>query len=193
MTEFTEILQAIDSGNPEAADRLLPLVYNELRMLAATHLAQEKPGQTLQPTALVHEAYLRLIGGANPEQWNSRGHFFGAAAVAIRRILIDKARQKGSLKRGGNFIRQELHDNLPPSLPAPQEDLLALDDALKKLSSDHPQAAELVQLRYFAGLTLPEAAETLDISERTAGRLWSFARAWLRREIENNLAPENNS
>ncbi|KAA0137012.1 sigma-70 family RNA polymerase sigma factor [Gimesia chilikensis] len=193
MTEFTEILQAIDSGNPEAADRLLPLVYNELRMLAATHLANEKPGQTLQPTALVHEAYVRLIGGANPEQWNSRGHFFGAAAVAIRRILIDKARQKGSLKRGGNFIRQEMHDDLSPSLPAPQEDLLALDDALKQLACEHPQAAELVQLRYFAGLTLPEAAETLDISERTAGRLWSFARAWLRREIENQLTSEKNS
>jgi RNA polymerase sigma factor (TIGR02999 family) len=189
MSEFTEIMQAIEAGDPQAADRLLPLVYDELRRLAATHLASEQPGQTLQPTALVHEAYLRLIGGANPEQWNGRGHFFGAAAVAIRRILIENARRKQSQKRGGGFMRHELHDDLPPSLPEPQEDLLALDEALQKLAGVHSQAAELVQLLYFGGLTLPEAAETLDVSPRTAGRLWAFARAWLRREIEGDGTP----
>lgn len=186
MSEFTEIVQAIEAGDPLAADRLLPLVYDELRKLATAHLASEQPGQTLQPTALVHEAYLRLIGGANPEQWTGRGHFFAAAAVAIRRILIENARRKQSLKRGGAFIRRELHDELSRSLPEPQEDLLALDEALQKLSSVHPQAAELVQLLYFAGLTLPEAAQSLGVSPRTAGRLWAYARAWLRREIEGN-------
>lgn len=186
MSRFTEIVQAIEAGDPLAADRLLPLVYDELRKLAAAHLAREQPGQTMQPTALVHEAYLRLVGGANPQHWNGRRHFFAAAAVAIRRILIENARRKGSLKRGGRFVRHELHDELPPSLPQPQEDLLALDEALHKLSVAHPQAAELVQLLYFAGLTLPEAAETLGVSPRTAGRLWAFARAWLRREIEGN-------
>jgi RNA polymerase sigma factor (TIGR02999 family) len=123
MGEFTEILHALEDGDPSAADRLLPLVYDELRQLAATHLANEQPGQTLQPTALVHEAYLRLVGGANPEPWNGRGHFFAAAALAIRRILIDNARHKRSLKRGGGFVRREI-DDLPLSLPEPQEDLL---------------------------------------------------------------------
>lgn len=193
MSEFTKIVKAIEAGDPLAADRLLPLVYDELRKLAAAHLANEQPGQTLQPTALVHDAYLRLIGGANPEQWNGRGHFFAAAAVAIRRILIENARRKGSLKRGGRFTRQELHDDLPPSLPQPQENLLALDEALQKLSGVHPQAAELVQLLYFAGLTLPEAAATLGVSPRTAGRLWAYARAWLRREIEGGSAADENS
>ncbi|HWL28025.1 MAG TPA: sigma-70 family RNA polymerase sigma factor [Burkholderiaceae bacterium] len=186
MSEFTEIIQAIEAGDPLAADRLLPLVYGELRKLAAAHLANEQPGQTLQPTALVHEAYLRLVGGANPEQWNGRGHFFGAAAVAIRRILIENARRKQSLKRGGDFLRQKLRDDLPPSLPEPQEDLLALDEALQKLAGINPQVAELVQLLYFGGLTLPEAAHTLNVSPRTAGRLWAYARAWLRREIEGD-------
>ncbi len=193
MSKFTEILQAIEAGDSLAADRLLPMVYDELRKLAAAHLASEQPGQTLQPTALVHEAYLRLVGGANPEQWNSRGHFFAAAAVAIRRILIENARRKRSLKRGGGFSRQELHDDLPPSLPEPQEDLLALDEALQKLSTVHSQAAELVQLLYFAGLTLPEAAQTLGVSPRTAGRLWAFARAWLRREVEGSSTTGENS
>jgi RNA polymerase sigma factor (TIGR02999 family) len=183
VSEVTEIMHAIEAGDPSAADRLLPLVYDELRQLAATHLAKEKPGQTLQPTALVHEAYLRLVGGANPEQWNSRGHFFAAAAVAIRRILIDNARRKRSLKRGGQFVRQEL-DELPLALPEPREDVLALDEALRKLEVADPQAAKLVQLLYFAGLTLPEAARTLGVSPRTAGSLWAYARAWLRREIE---------
>lgn len=192
MSEFTEILQSIEAGDSLAADRLLPLVYDELRKLAAAHLAGEQLGQTLQPTALVHEAYLRLVGGTNPECWNGRGHFFAAAAVAIRRILIENARRKRSLKRGGGFARQELHDDLPPSLPEPQEDLLALDEALQKLSGVHPQAAELVQLLYFAGLTLPEAAEAISVSPRTAGRLWAFARAWLRREIEGGSATAEN-
>jgi RNA polymerase sigma factor (TIGR02999 family) len=183
VNEFTEIMQAIEAGDPLAADRLLPLVYEELRKLAAAQLAHERPGQTLQPTALVHEAYLRLVGGAEPRPWDSRGHFFAAAAVAIRRILIENARRKQSLKRGGKFVRREL-DDLPPELPEPREDLLALDEALRKLAAAHPQAAELVQLLYFAGLTPPEAARTLGVSPRTAGRLWTYARAWLRREIE---------
>ena len=183
MSEFTEIMRSLEAGDPQAPDKLLPLVYGELRKLAAAHLASEQPGQTLQPTALVHEAYLRLVGGANPEQWNSRGHFFAAAAVAIRRILIDNARRKRSLKRGGGLVRRELEE-FPPCLPEPQEDLLALDDALQKLATAHPQAAELVQLLYFAGLTLPQAAQALEISPRTAGRLWAYARAWLRREVE---------
>jgi RNA polymerase sigma factor (TIGR02999 family) len=181
--EATEILRALEAGDPSAADRLLPLVYDELRKLAAAQLAQEQPGQTLQPTALVHEAYLRLVGGANPEHWNSRGHFFAAAAVAIRRILIDNARRKHSQKRGGDLVRRELED-LPLPLPEPREDLLALDEALRKLAALHPQAAELVQLRYFAGLTLPEAAQTLGISASRGRRLWTYARTWLRREVE---------
>jgi RNA polymerase sigma factor (TIGR02999 family) len=183
VSEVTEILHALEAGDPLAADRLLPLVYDELRKLATAHLGQEQPGQTLQPTALVHEAYVRLVGGANPEQWNSRGHFFAAAAVAIRRILIDNARRKRSLKRGGQFVRQEL-DELPLPLPEPREDVLALDEALRKLEVADPQAAKLVQLLYFGGLTLPEAARTIGLSPRTAGSLWAYARAWLRREIE---------
>lgn len=183
MSEFTEIIRAIEDGDLLAAGRLLPLVYEELRKLAEVQLANEQPGQTLQPTALVHEAYLRLVGGANPDQWNSRGHFFAAAAVAIRRILIDNARRKRCLKRGGRLVRRTF-DEIEPCLPEPQEDLLALDDALRKLASVHPQAADLVQLLYFAGLTLPEAASALDVSPRTAGRLWTYARAWLRREIQ---------
>lgn len=190
MSEFTEIMQAIEDGDRLAADRLLPLVYDELRKLAASQLASEQPGQTLQPTALVHEAYLRLIGGSNPEQWNGRGHFFGAAAIAIRRILIESARRKRSLKRGGALKRHELREELSLSLPQPQEDLLAVDDALKKLSGIHQQAAELVQLLYFGGLTLSEAASTLNVSERTAGRLWAYARAWMRREIEGAAGGE---
>jgi len=193
VSKFTQIMQAIEAGDPLAADRLLPLVYDELRKLAAAHLANEQPGHTLQPTALVHEAYLRLIGGANPEHWNGRGHFFGAAAVAIRRILIENARRKQSLKRGGRFARQEFHDDLSPSLPQPQEDLLVLDEALQNFAGVNPQAAELVQLLYFGGLTLPEAAQTLCVSPRTAGRLWAYARAWLRREIEGDSTTVENS
>lgn len=184
MKEFTDIMNALEAGDPQAEHRLLPLVYDELRKLAAAQLANEQPGQTLQPTALVHEAYLRLMGGANPEHWNSRGHFFTAAAVAIRRVLIDNARRKKSQKRGGDFVRHDLNEF--SVLPEPAEDLLALDEALVKFAEVHPKEAELVQLLYFAGLTLPEAACTLEISPRSAGRLWSFARAWLRREIEGD-------
>lgn len=186
MSEFTEIMQAIEAGDSLAADRLLPLVYDELRKLAAAHLANEQPGQTLQPTALVHEAYLRLVGGSNPEQWNSRGHFFGAAAIAIRRILVENARRKKALKRGGDAIRQHLHDELPMILPEPIEDLIALDNALNQLGVVNPQAADLVQLMYFSGLTLREAAEVLDISPRSADRLWAYAKAWLRRELRGD-------
>lgn len=178
-----------DRNRSNSAD-LLPLVYDELRKLAAVHLAREQPGQTLQPTALVHEAYARLVGGANPSPWNSRGHFFGAAAQAIRRILIENARHKQSLKRGGGAAaRQELHDDLPLALPEPAEELLALDEALQRLEQIRPQEAKLVQLLYFCGLTLPEAAESLGISPRTAGRGWAFARAWLRREVEGGQDP----
>lgn len=186
MSEFTQIMQAIESGDPTAADQLLPLVYDELRKLAAVHLANEQPGQTLQPTALVHEAYLRLVGGANPEPWNSRGHFFAAAAVAIRRILIENARRKKSLKRGGGLLRRQLDDDKAPCLPEPREDLLALDEALEKLAKVDPRAAELVQLLYFAGLKLPQAASVIGVSPRTAGRLWAYARAWLRREMDSD-------
>jgi len=183
MGELTEMLRAIDSGDPAAAAQLLPLVYEELRGLAAAQLANERPGQTLQPTALLHEAYLRLVGGANPEQWNSRGHFYAAAAAAIRRILIDAARRKQSRKHGGGFVRRDL-DAVPPAVPDPREDLLALDDALTKFAAVNARAAELVQLLYFAGLSLPDAARTLGVSPRSAGRLWAYARAWLRREVE---------
>ena len=192
MNEFAEIVRDIETGDPLAAGKLLPLVYEELRKLATAHLSNEQPGQTLQPTALVHEAYLRLIGGANPEQWNSRGHFFAAASLAIRRVLIDNARRKQSLRRGGGFVRHEL-DELPLCLPEPKEDLLALDEALRKLAASDSQAADLVQLTYFAGLTLPEAGSVLHISPRTAGRLWAFARAWLRREIEGTGDPGEDS
>lgn len=188
MSEFTEIMHAIDAGDPLTAQRLLPLVYEELRKLAAIHLDNEKAGQTLQPTALVHEAYLRLTGGEQLQQWNNRGHFFAAASVAIRRILIDNARRKQSLKRGGGLIRRELQESRL-CITGPREDLLSLDDALRKLEGVHPQAAELVQLLYFAGLTLPEAAQTLGMPPRTAGRLWSYGRAWLRREIEGEKRP----
>src|SRR5436190_187081 len=156
MSEFTDILRRLEADDPHAAEKLLPLVYDELRKLAAGHLANEKPGQTLQATALVHEAYLRLVGEGEAATWKSRGHFFGAAAVAIRRILIDNARKKLSLKRGGEFVRQELAD--VPDLPQTHEDLLALDEALEKLAAVREDAAKLVQLLYFAGLTLPAAA-----------------------------------
>jgi RNA polymerase sigma factor (TIGR02999 family) len=183
MTDVTRILSAIEQGDPHAADQLLPLVYDELRRLAAQRLALEKPGHTLQATALVHEAYLRLVGGEPEARWNSRGHFFAAAAEAMRRILVESARRKESVKRGGDLARVHVDERLIPA-PTLDEDVLALDAALTKLAAADKMAAELVQLRYFAGLTLPEAARVLDISPRSAGRLWSYARAWLRQEIE---------
>jgi RNA polymerase sigma factor (TIGR02999 family) len=191
MNDVTQILNAIERGDPHAARELLPLVYDELRRLAAQRLAQEKPGQTLQATALVHEAFLRLVGKGDERPWNSRGHFFAAAAEAMRRILVENARRKMRLKMGGDLSRRELDDEQLIA-PQPREDLEALDEALNKLAATNCQAAELVQLRYFAGLALPEAAQALGISARTAGRLWAYARAWLRREVEGGADPHEN-
>jgi RNA polymerase sigma factor (TIGR02999 family) len=182
MSEVTRILSAIEQGDPHAAEQLLPLVYEELRRLAAQKLAHEKPGQTLDATALVHEAYLRLIGGEVALQWDSRGHFFAAAAEAMRRILVDNARRKRRRKRGGNLQRVDL-DEVEITVEGPSEDILALDDALAKLAQKHPKMADLVKLRYFAGLTVAEAAKVLHISPSTADRHWTYARAWLYREI----------
>jgi RNA polymerase sigma factor (TIGR02999 family) len=177
MSEVTRILSAIEAGDPPATDQLLPLVYDELRKLAAQKLAQEKPGQTLQATALVHEAYLRLVGDHSPKQWNSRGHFFAAAAEAMRRILIDASRRKRRPKHGGDRRRVDLDEAL--AIDAPGEDILALDEALQRLAAEEPAKAELVRLRYFAGLSLEEAAACLGISLATAKRHWVVARAWL--------------
>lgn len=181
MVRLTVILNAIERGDSDATDRLLPEVYQELRILAAQRLSQERPGQTLQPTALVHEAYLRLVG-SEPCSWRSRGHFFAAAAEAMRRILVERARRKRRLKHGGNHRRVEIEGNDPTS-EQPPEILLAVDEALSKLAREDPVKAELVKLRYFAGMTIPEAAKALDISKATADRYWSYARAWLYEEI----------
>jgi len=181
-SDVTRMLNRAEQGDVEASRQLLPLVYEELRKLAAQRLTQEKPGQTLQATALVHEAYLRLVDVDHPQDWNSRGHFFSAAAEAIRRILIESARRRDSLKRGGDRERKVL-DEAQIVAPHISEDLLALDEAIDRLSAQDPQSAELVKLRYFAGLTIPQAAEMLSISPRKADQLWSFARAWLRREL----------
>jgi RNA polymerase sigma factor (TIGR02999 family) len=186
------MLAEIEQGDPRAAEQLLPLVYEELRKLATAWLGREKPSQTLQATALVHEAYLRLVNGEKSDQWNDRGHFFAAAAEAMRRILIENARRKKSLKGGGGRARQDL-DGLQLAMPEVREDVLALDEALGRLAGINRAAADLVQLRYFAGLTLEEAAAALDISPRTAGRLWAFARTWLLIEIQGAPAPETNS
>lgn len=188
MTEVTEILTLVEAGDPSGAQKLLPLVYEELRKLAAARLEAEPSGQTLQPTALVHEAYLRLIGAGSRDQWYHRGHFFGAAAEAMRRILVDRARQKGALKRGGEFSRLDVDADQIAAAEV-QEDLVALDDALNALAVAYPVQAEVVNLHYFGGLTLREVAVTLEISERTSGRYWTFARAWLRREIERGEIP----
>jgi RNA polymerase sigma factor (TIGR02999 family) len=188
MSEVTRILSAIDNGDPHAASQLLPLVYDELHRLAGQRLGREKPGQTLQATALVHEAYLRLVGSGDEPLWNSRGHFFAAAAQAMRRILVENARRKQSRKHGGGRSREDFEEVQLPA-PEPREDLLALDEALNKLAEGNRAAADLVQLRYFAGLSLPEAAQALGISARTAGRIWAYARAWLRREIEGAAGP----
>ena len=182
MSDVTRLVQAAAAGDRKAAADLLPLVYNELRKLAAVRMAAESPDQTLQPTALVHEAYLRLIGPADGLCWDNRGHFFAAAAEAMRRILVENARRKKSAKHGGGLARQDL-DAERVSLPEVREDVIALDEALTKFAAVQPQAAQLVQLRYFAGLSIPEAAHTLGISPRTADRLWAYARAWLHQEI----------
>jgi RNA polymerase sigma factor (TIGR02999 family) len=179
MADVTQILAAAEAGDPRAAAELLPLVYDELRTLAAARLAAEKPGQTLQPTALVHEAYLRLVGGDRPQDWNSRGHFFGAAAEAMRRILVEQARRKQSLKGGGGRQRVELAD-VDPAVACGDLDLIALDDALQQLARKDPRKAELVKLRFFAGLTVPQAARALGIAPSTADEDWAYARSWLR-------------
>lgn len=177
MSDVTRILTAIEQGDPHAAEQLLPVVYDELRKLAAQRLAEEKPGQTLQATALVHDAYLRLVDTEKAQHWNSRGHFFAAAAEAMRRILVDNVRRKRRPKHGGDRKRVELDEAL--SLAEPRDDLLALDEALTRLAAEEPVKAELVKLRYFAGLSLEEAAACLGISPATAKRYWAVARAWL--------------
>jgi RNA polymerase sigma factor (TIGR02999 family) len=184
MSEVTRILSAVKQGDPQAASQLLPLVYDELRQLAAQKLAQEPSGQTLQPTALVHEAYLRLVGEGGETRWDNHGHFFAACAEAMRRILIDNARRKASLKRGGDRGRVDAGSGLLAA-PEPREDILALDEALTRLAATDPEAAQLVQLRYFGGLTREEATRVLGTSPRTADRLWAYARAWLHQALED--------
>jgi RNA polymerase sigma factor (TIGR02999 family) len=185
MSEVTRILSAIQGGDAHAAEALLPLVYDELRQLAAQRLAQEKPGQTLQATALVHEAYLRLVGGGAEQSWDNRGHFFAAAAEAMRRILVENARHKRTQKAGGPLQRRELED-IAATFETSSEDLLALDDALAKLERENQQAAELVKLRIFTGLTVDEAADSLGISRRTGFRLWTYARAFLQADLADD-------
>jgi RNA polymerase sigma factor (TIGR02999 family) len=185
MNDITRNLSAIEQGDPHAAEKLLPLVYDELRKLAAERMAQEKPGQTLQATALVHEAYVRLVDVDKVQQWNSRGHFFAAAAEAMRRILIETARRKQSHKQGGNLARQDL-DAVDFAAPESADEVLALDEAMQKLAEQDKPAADVVRLRFFAGLPLPEVAKVLGISPRTADRLWAYARAWLHQEIQGN-------
>ena len=179
MAGVTQLLDAAAAGDPKAASELLPLVYDELRKLAAARLADEKPGQTLQATALVHEAYIRLVGGGQPENWNGRGHFFGAAAEAMRRILVESARRKRSLKSGGGRHRLDFAD-VEPAVAGPNIDLLALDEALQQLERKDSRKAELVKLRFFAGLTVEQAAHALGIATSTADEDWAYARSWLR-------------
>jgi RNA polymerase sigma factor (TIGR02999 family) len=182
MDEVARILNAIEQGDPHAASQLLPLIYDELRNLAAQKLAHEKPGQTLQATALVHEAYLRLVDDEQARQWNSRGHFFAAAAEAMRRILIEKARRKQRRRQGGVHQRLDL-DQLDIMDETVSESLLALDEALERLAAEEPAVAEVVKLRYFAGLTIEQTAAALGISVRTANRHWAYARAWLYQQL----------
>ena len=184
MPDVTHILKAIDSGDAQAAGELLPLVYDELRKLAAQRMAGESPDHTLGPTALVHEAYIRLVGKEDPG-WQNRGHFFAAAAEAMRRILIDSARRRGSRKRAGDRERQDLHES---QLVAPEasDDILELDEALVRLQQIQPQAAQVVQLRYFAGLSVPEIAMMIGVSPRTVDRQWAYARAWIHQELRGD-------
>jgi RNA polymerase sigma factor (TIGR02999 family) len=183
MADVTQILSQIESGDPSAAEQLLPLVYEELRKLAAAKLANERPGQTLQATALVHEAYIRLVDVEKAEHWNSRGHFFGAAAEAMRRILVDQARKKRSQRQGGELQRHPV-ENVEIAAPEPSLDLLAVNEALERFEQMEKVAADLVKLRYYAGLTIPQAAEALGISSATADRYWAYARAWLHSELK---------
>lgn len=202
MSDVTHILTAIEQGDPQAADQLLPLVYDELRRLAANQLARERPGQTLQATALVHEVYLRLVRqssdrrgvdapplpqGRGSDRFSGARHFFAAAAEAMRRILVEQARRKNSLKRGGGLVRQDLNADLLATPETPDE-LLALDEALARLAAAEPQIGELVKLRYFVGMTIPEAAEVLGVAPRTADAWWAYARAWLRSELQDEKA-----
>jgi RNA polymerase sigma factor (TIGR02999 family) len=189
MSEVTRILSALEQGDPHAAEQLLPLVYEELRKLAAQKLAQEKPGQTLQATALVHEAYIRLVDTDKLLHWDSRGHFFAAAAEAMRRILVDNVRRKQADKHGGGWQRHDLLE-AELAIDSTGEDLFFVDEALSKLATREPVIARLVELRFFAGLTLEEAAAHLNISHRTAYRHWAYARAWLRRELDRS-GPRN--
>jgi len=182
MNDVTQIMSAIERGDPQAAEQLLPLVYAELRKLAAQRLAQEKPGQTLQATALVHDVYLRLVGQKDEQHWKSRGHFFAAAAEAMRRILVESARRKRRIKHGGNYQRVDF-DEVALEIGAPVDDLLAVNEALVRLESTDFAAALLVKLRYFAGLTMPEVAVAMGVPLRTAERNWTFARTWLKREL----------
>jgi RNA polymerase sigma factor (TIGR02999 family) len=182
MSDVTQILNAIEEGDTQAAEQLLPLVYAELRKLAAQKLAEEKPGQTLEATALVHEAYVRLVDVANAQRWNSRGHFFAAAAEAMRRILVEQARRKQTDKHGGGRLRVDLPEDIA-TREARSDDLIALDEALSRLELHDPDAARLVKLRYFAGLTHQDAAEALGISRGTADRLLALGRAWLFRQL----------
>jgi RNA polymerase sigma factor (TIGR02999 family) len=188
MSDVTRLLSAIDQGDPHAADQLLPLVYDELRKLAAHKLSHEKPGQTLDATALVHEAYLRLVDTDTDQPWNGRGHFFAAAAEAMRRILVEQARRKGRRKRGGDWQRWDVRLG-EPAAEGPDVDLVSVDEALTELAREHPEKAELVKLRYFAGMTLAEAASALGISTATADRRWRYARAWLARRLRPDAAP----
>ncbi len=182
MVDVTQILSQIEQGDPTAAEELLPIVYEELRKLAATKMAQERPGQTLQGTALVHEAYVRLVNVDAPQHWNSRGHFFGAAAEAMRRILVENARRHTAAKHGGNLQQQDVSVSQLLA-PASDGDLVALDEALDLLAAEDAEAADLVKLRFFAGLTIKEAAAALSISPRKADYIWKFARSWLRRKM----------
>lgn len=188
MSDVTRILNAIDAGDTQAASQLLPLVYEELRNLAAAQMARENPGQTLQPTALVHEAYIRLVGSTDQARWRGQTHFFTAAAESMRRILIDAARRRNSAKRGGGNVRANLDPDFLPAAVA-SDDLLALDEALARLAAHAPQKAELVKLRYFAGCTLDEAAQLLGISPREADRMWAYAKTWLKVELSADPHP----
>jgi RNA polymerase sigma factor (TIGR02999 family) len=187
MSDATRILQRIEQGDPSAADQLLPLVYDELRRLASQRLARENPGQTLQATALVHEAYIRLVDAEKAQNWDSRGHFFAAAAEAMRRIMVERARQKQSLKAGGDRRRVDL-EHAEPEIAAPCDDLLALDEALERLEKTDKLKAQVVKLRFFAGLTVPQTAEALGISASTADNYWAYARAWLRLAVSGDQA-----
>jgi RNA polymerase sigma factor (TIGR02999 family) len=182
MSDVTLLLSAIDAGDPKAADQLLPLVYDELRKLAAAKMAQEKPGQTLQATALVHEAWLRLVGAEEPKLWNSRSHFFGAAAEAMRRILVESARRKARLRHGGELERAAVED-IEIAASMPEDRLVQVSEALDELEREAPEAAQVVKLRYFAGLTQAQVAETMGVSLRTAERHWTWAKAWLFQRI----------